>query len=170
MDLDLTGKRALISGASKGIGLAVAMLLAEEGCDLVLVARSGEGLERAATAIRARWNVSIQLIAADLSRKEEIERVANEAGVLDILVNNAGAIAPGTLHTIDDALWRSGWELKVFGYINLTKALYARLKGRQGVIVNVIGVAGERVDPSYLAGSSGNAALMAFTRALGMAL
>ncbi|WP_158814020.1 short-chain dehydrogenase/reductase [Methylocapsa sp. S129] len=169
MDLYLSGKRALISGASKGIGFASAMLLAEEGCDLILVSRGAEDLERAAATIRARSDVSVQLVPADLSRKAEIERVANEAGVLDILVNNAGAIPPGDLQAVDDALWRSAWDLKVFGYINLTRALYPRLKERQGVIINVIGASGERVVSGYIAGSTGNAALMAFTRALGTA-
>lgn len=169
MNLYLTGKRALISGASKGIGLASAMLLAEEGCDLVLVSRGAVDLERAVVAIHARSNVSVQIVPADLSSQAEIERVANEAGPLDILVNNAGAIPSGDLHAVDDALWRSGWDLKVFGYINLTRALYPRLKERRGVIINVIGAAGERVLSDYIAGSTGNAALMAFTRALGTA-
>ena len=69
---------------------------------------------------------------------------------------------------MDEARWRHAWELKVFGYINLTRAIYAHMKARgRGVIVNDIGAAGERMDASYIAGSTGNAALYAFTRALG---
>ncbi len=167
MDLYLAGKRALVTGASKGIGQATAALLAEEGCDLVLVARGADGLERVASRIRERRQVSVAVLAADLSRAEDIERVAAEAGALDILVNNAGAIPPGDLHTIGEAAWRAAWDLKVFGYIALARALYPRLKERRGVVVNIIGSAGERFDPNYIAGSTGNAALMAFTRALG---
>ena len=167
MDLHLAGKRALVSGGSKGIGLASALVLAEEGCDLVLVSRAADDLMRATQRIRERFNVSVDSISADLSLGAEIERVANEVGALDILVNNAGAIPPGDLLSLDETRWRSAWDLKVFGYIALTRAIYPRLKTSRGVVVNIIGSAGERFDPNYIAGSTGNAALMAFTRALG---
>jgi len=117
--------------------------------------------------VRARRQVSVQVIAADLSRQAEVERVAAEAGGLDVLVNNAGAIPPGDLLAVDDATWRAAWDLKVFGYIGLARALYPRLKERRGV--KVIGAAGEYFDPNYITGSVGNAALMAFTRSLGKA-
>ena len=169
MDLHLAGKRALITGASKGIGRAIALQLAEEGCDLVLVSRDPATLADAADAARARRQVSVQSLPADLSRDVEVERVAAQTGELDILVNNAGAIPAGSLLGVDDATWRAAWDLKVFGYISLTRALYPRLKARSGVVVNVIGAAGELFDPSYIAGVAGNAALMAFTRALGKA-
>ncbi len=86
-----------------------------------------------------------------------------------MLVNNAGAIPPGTLLAVDDATWRRAWDLKVFGFIGLTRAMYPGLKTRGGVVVNVIGAAGEQMDPNYITGTAGNAALMAFTRALGRA-
>ncbi|MBD5633419.1 MAG: SDR family oxidoreductase [Candidatus Eremiobacteraeota bacterium] len=164
MELGLTGKRVLVTGASKGIGRATALLLAEEGCDLVLVARDAVALEAVASACR---NVAVRPLPADLSVREEIARVAEVAGPLDVLVNNAGAIPAGDLLAVDDARWRSAWDLKVFGYLNLTRALYPRLKERRGVVVNVIGSAGETFDPNYIAGSTANASLMAFTRALG---
>ncbi|MBV8913446.1 MAG: SDR family oxidoreductase [Acetobacteraceae bacterium] len=167
MDLHLTGKRALITGGSRGIGRASAETLAEEGCDVVLVARDPAALEEAASAIRAKRQVRAEVIAADLSRQEEVERVAEAAGTIDILVNNAGAIPPGNLLAVDDAMLRAAWDLKVFGFISLARALYPALRERGGVIVNVIGAAGETFDPGYIAGVAGNAALMAFTRALG---
>lgn len=166
MDLHLRGRRALVTGGSKGIGLAAASILAEEGCDLVLVARDAAALEAAAQA-QASHGVDVRTIPADLSRAEDLAKVVAEAGPVDILVNNAGAIPPGDLLSVDAGTWRSAWDLKVFGYIDLTRALYPRLKERGGVVVNVIGSAGERPEPNYIAGSTGNAALMAFTRALG---
>ncbi|MBV9736099.1 MAG: SDR family oxidoreductase [Acidisphaera sp.] len=169
MDLRLAGKRALITGGSKGIGRASAEALAEEGCEVTLVARGQAALDEAAAAIRARRQVRVEVIAADLSRQDEVERVA-AAGVPDILVNNAGAIPPGNLLAVDDATWRRAWDLKVFGFVSLCRALYPAMAARRsGVIVNVIGAAGEKFDPGYVAGSTGNAALMAFTRALGRA-
>nr|WP_321984083.1 short-chain dehydrogenase/reductase [uncultured Lichenicoccus sp.] len=158
MDLQLAGKRALITGASKGIGLATALVLAEEGCELVLVSRDAATLAAAAETVRLRRQVGVQVIAADLSRQSEVERVAAEAGPLDLLVNNAGAIPAGTLQSVEDAAWRAAWDLKVFGYIGLTRALYPRLAERHGVVVNVIGAAGEYFDPNYITGSTGNAA------------
>jgi NAD(P)-dependent dehydrogenase (short-subunit alcohol dehydrogenase family) len=166
MDLKLTGKRVLITGASKGIGKATALLLAEEGCDLVLVARDPANLAAAADAVRANRQVSVQTIAADLSNQAEIERVATEAGPIDILVNNAGAIPPGNLLAVDNDTWRTAWDLKIFGFISLTRALYPTLKQRQGVVINIIGAASEWLDPNYIAGVAGNAALVAFTKAL----
>ena len=169
MDLHLFGKRALITGGSKGIGRAAALSLAEAGCDLLLAARDPAALEAASSLVRSRHQVRVETVAADLSQTAEVERLAASAGDVDILVNNAGAIPPGTLLTVDNERWRAAWDLKVFGFITLTRALYPALKSRGGVVVNVIGAAGESFDANYLAGSTGNAALMAFTRALGRA-
>ena len=96
------------------------------------------------------------------------EALAAGAGELDILINNAGAIPGGDLLKVDEDTWRRAWDLKVFGYINLTRAVYAQMKAkRSGVIVNVLGNAGEKLNAAYIAGSTANAGLMAFTRALG---
>ena len=167
MNLKLAGKRALISGASKGIGRATALELAREGCEVVLVARTAATLEEAAADIRGQCQVGVQAISADLSRQSEIERVAAEADGIDILVNNAGAIPAGDLLALDGAAFRAAWDLKVFGYISMCRAFWPALKSRGGVIVNVIGAAAEWLDPGYICGSTGNAALAAFTRALG---
>ena len=104
----------------------------------------------------------------DLRKAEDLARLARDAADIDVLVNNAGDIPGGSIDKIDEATWRHAWELKVFGYINLTRAIYAQMKARGGgVIVNDIGAAGEKFDANYICGSAGNAALMAFTRALG---
>ena len=168
MDLHIAGKHALITGGSKGIGRASAELLAEEGCDITLVARDAATLATAAEAVRARRQVKVRTIAADLSRQDEVVRVAREAGQVDILVNNAGAIPPGTLAAVDNETWRRAWDLKVFGFISLCREIYPQMAARKsGVIVNVIGAAGEAFPTNYIAGAAGNAGLMAFTRALG---
>lgn len=170
MDLQLSGKRALITGGSKGIGRATAEVLAEEGMDLLLVSRSADVLKATADAIRATRQVQVETIAADLSQESEVRRVAEAAGEVDVLVNNAGAIPPGTLLSVDNDTWRKAWDLKVFGFISLCRQIYPQMAARKsGVIVNVIGAAGEKFPPGYIAGAAGNASLMAFTRALGHA-
>ncbi len=170
MDLHLRGKRALITGGSKGIGLAVAQVLAEEGCNLHLAARDAGALESAAAQLRAAHGVDVAVHAVDLRKSTEVDRLAEATKDADILINNAGDIPGGSIDKIDEAAWRHAWDLKVFGYINLTRRVYANMKARGGgVIVNDIGAAGERFDAQYIAGSAGNAAIMGFTRALGNA-
>ena len=156
MDLNLKGKRVLVTGGSKGIGRACAEAFAAEGAHVMIAARNpGEDRTFASKAI-------------DLAQRGAPEQLAEWAGELDILVNNAGAIPGGDLLKVDEQTWRSAWDLKVFGYINLTRQVYARMKQRRrGAIVNVIGNAGEKLDAAYIAGSTANAGLMAFTRALG---
>ena len=168
MDLHLRGKRVLITGASKGIGAAAAEAFAEEGCDLRLAARSSDQLKALAERLRAAHQIDATAHVVDLRKPEDIARLVRDASDIDILVNNAGDIPGGAIDKIDEPTWRHAWELKVFGYINLTRAIYAQMKARgHGVIVNDIGAAGEKFDANYICGSTGNAALMAFTRALG---
>lgn len=169
MDLGLAGRIALITGGSKGIGRAAAECLAAEGCEVILVARGQEALEAAATAIRARHQVAVRVHAADLAAAGAAEDLARRFPAIDILVNNAGAIPAGSLAEVDGATWRQAWQLKVFGYIDLCRAYYPLLAARRGVIVNVIGAAARSFDPGYICGVAGNAALEAFTCALGAA-
>lgn len=166
MDLALRDKHALITGASKGIGAATAEVLAEEGVHLHLAARNEDDLTKVAEQLRSAHGVDVTTHPVDLRRSEDIAQLA--AIPVDILINNAGDIPGGSLQTVDEEAWRHGWDLKVYGYINLTRLVYAEMKVRgHGVIINDIGAAGERFDFDYIAGSAGNAALMAFTRALG---
>ena len=161
MELKLTGLTALVTGASRGIGYAVAQELAREGCDLHLVARTAADLEAARSNIAQQHKVSVQCHALDLSESRNIGALAQRCSEIDILVNNAGSVPSGELQQIDEARWRKGWELKVFGYINLTREIYAHMRERRkGVIINVIGVAGERPRQDYIAGTTGNAALL----------
>ena len=168
MDLGLSGKSALVTGASRGIGFAIAQGLAREGCHVHLAARTPADLENARNAIRAECDVRVGCHALDLSMDDSIARLTERCGTVDILVNNAGGIPAAHLLEIDESRWRKAWDLKVFGYINLTREIYRSMRERQrGVIVNVIGVSGERLRQDYIAGSTGNAALMAFTKTLG---
>jgi|RhiMethySRZTD1v2_1073278.scaffolds.fasta_scaffold00952_20 short-subunit dehydrogenase len=132
MDLLLSGKLAMVTGASKGIGRAIALTLAEEGCDLVLVSRDAVTLDELASMIHRRFQRAARTIPADLSHQREVERVAAEIAELDTLVNNAGAIPAGDLAGTNNDTWRAAWDLKVFGYIGLARALYPSLKKRRG--------------------------------------
>jgi NAD(P)-dependent dehydrogenase (short-subunit alcohol dehydrogenase family) len=168
MDLKLSGRTALITGSSKGIGLSVAQWFAREGVNVCLVARSGDALEKEGAAIGKATGVTVRTMAADLADAAARERVFKTFSDVDILVNNAGAIPGGTLSDVDEATWRAGWDLKVFGYVGLTRHYLAMMaERRRGVIINIIGLGGERLDATYIAGAMGNAGLMAFTRAIG---
>jgi 3-oxoacyl-[acyl-carrier protein] reductase len=168
MDLKLAGRTVLVTGSSKGIGLSVAQWFAREGVNVCMVARSGEQLEREGNAIAKETGVTVRAMAADLSDPAARERVYNTFPDVDILVNNAGAIPGGTIHDVDETAWRAGWDLKVYGYVGLTRHYLAMMeKRKRGVIINVIGLGGERLDATYIAGAVGNAGLMAFTRAIG---
>ena len=164
MDLGLSGRSVLVTGGSKGIGLACARAFQAEGCRVHIAARDRARLEQA----RKELGGTVAAHCADLRDAKSLAALAAECAGVDILVNNAGDIPGGTLEALDEAKWRHAWELKVFGYINLTRALYSRMRERgAGVIVNVIGMAGENPQFEYICGSAANAGLAAFTKALG---
>ncbi len=168
MDLHLHGRTALITGASKGIGLAVAQCFASEGVNLVLAARSAEQLEANAAVLRGKWKVKVETMALDLSDQAQRDRLVQRFPDVDILINNAGAIPGGTIFEVDDKAWRAGWDLKVFGYVNLTRSYFRLMSERgKGVIICICGLGGEKLDFGYIAGAAGNASLMAFARAMG---
>lgn len=168
MELGLSGKTVLVTGASKGIGKAVARGFISEGCTVHLVSRSPENLEAAAADIAGGDRARVHLHAKDLSESQSVGELREAVGTPDILVNNAGAIPAGDVHGVDEARWREAWDLKVFGYINMTRAFLEAMEKRgSGVIVNVTGLAADRTDANYVAGTTGNAGLNAFTRAVG---
>lgn len=168
MDLKLAGRTALITGGSRGIGLGIAQSLAAEGCHLHLTSRNAADLDAARGKIIGAHKVNVTCHALDLGVSENAKKLGQACRNVDILVNNAGAIPQGTLSGLDEAKWRESWDLKVFGYINLSRDIYtAMCERKRGVIINVIGGAGERPTAGYIAGSMANASLMAFSRALG---
>lgn len=168
MQLDLQRKKVLITGASKGIGLACAQAFVREGASVVLVGRDGQRLDSARSAIAAAGAGQIASVPADLSKASDRERLFAAHPDVDILINNAGAIPGGDLFEIDLDRWIAAWELKVFGYIHLTRLYLDAMRTRKsGVIVNIIGMAGVEPRWDYICGSTGNAALIAFTRAAG---
>lgn len=168
MDLGLQGKMAVITGGSKGIGFGVAVSLANEGCEVQIVSRDKSMLETAQGNIKQQTGKDAKIHAMDLSVSGSADQLLAATGTPDILVNNAGAIPGGDIAAIDEQTWRKAWDLKVFGYINLCRAAYALMKERgHGTIINVTGLAADKSDFSYIAGTAGNASLNAFTRALG---
>lgn len=168
MDLNLYGKTALITGGSKGIGLACAMSFAAEGCNLHLASRNPQLLDAARRKVLEHHAVNITVHAVDLRNGDELNRLAAECSSVDILVNNAGDVPGGTLETLDEVTWRHAWELKVFGYINLTRAVFSEMKSRKaGVIIIVMGMSAEKPSFEYLCGATANAGLAAFTKGLG---
>ena len=168
MDLKLTGRSVMITGASKGIGLGIGKWFASEGVNLCLVARSGDLLAKEAEAIRKSAQVNVQTLAADLSDPAVRRKVFETFPDVDIVVNNAGAIPGGTIEDVDEKAWRAGWDLKVYAHVDFTRLYLAKMKARRrGVIINIIGAGGEKLTYGYIAGSVGNASLMAFTRAIG---
>ena len=168
MDLGLTGRWALITGASKGIGYAAADSLAQAGCNLHLASRTKADLEAAQARLKKKYGVKVEIHATDLSNGDAARALVEQCKDVDILVNNAGAIPAGDIHTMTEDRWRDAWNLKVFGYQNMCRAMLAHMRERgRGVIVNVIGAAGEAHTPAYIAGTAGNASIMAMTRALG---
>ena len=167
MDLELAGKTALVTGASKGIGAAVARSLAAEGCHLHLASRTEVDLAAVAESLSAT-GVSVTIHPVDLAERGAPAALAETVGRVDVLVNNAGAVPGGDLDSVDEDAWREGWDLKVFGYVNLMRSMYRSMRDQgHGVIVNVIGTGGERPRFDYVAGAGGNASLMAITRAMG---
>jgi NAD(P)-dependent dehydrogenase (short-subunit alcohol dehydrogenase family) len=168
MDLGLTNRVALITGGSRGIGRAVALRFAEEGCNVCLVSRTEHSLQELQSTLRGKFKVRAEILAADLSQSSSIARVLATFPAIDVLVNNAGAIPRGTIAEIDEAKWREAWDLKVYGFINTCRAYLPKMaERRSGVIINIIGNAGEKLNANYIVGSAGNASLMAFTKTLG---
>ena len=166
MDLQLNGKVAIVTGASRGIGRSIAQVLAAEGVRLVLVARSKDQLEEVA----ASCPVDTLVQAADLRVPEAPAAVVAASvahfGWIDLLVNNAGATKRGDFLTLPDTDWSDGFALKFFGAMRLSRAAWPYLQQRRGAIVNIAGVGGRTGSAEFTIGGSVNAALLNLTKSL----
>ena len=169
MELHLSGKVALVTGASRGIGRAMALALAEEGCKLVLTGRDGTALADVAIAARAK-NVEAATVAIDLRAADAAAMLAEAAkrqfGRLDILINNAGATRRGDFFALSDTDWQDGFALKLFAHVRLTRAAWPLLKAAGGSLVTIGGTSGRKPQASFAIGSSVNAACAAFSKAM----
>jgi hypothetical protein len=169
MDLALKGKTALVTGGSKGIGLAIGATLAREGCNLVLVSRS-ISRETVLASIGKQFESQLTTFCADLSVRGSAESLGREFPHVNILINNAGAIPTGSLFDVDEATWRAAWDLKVFGYINMCRVFYPLMQASGGgTIINIAGIGATLKSPAAVCISAGNAAIVVMSQALGSA-
>jgi 3-oxoacyl-[acyl-carrier protein] reductase len=164
--MNLTGKAAIVTGASRGIGRAIALHLAREGAQVLLTARSEQALQEAAAEAGAQTRV----FACDLREPESAGNIAEGAlrhfGGIDILVNNAGATKRGDFEFLTEEDWQDGFALKFFGAVRLTRAVWPHLRSRSGALVNIAGAGGRTPGPQFTIGGSVNAALLSFTKAM----
>ncbi|GJM76140.1 short-chain dehydrogenase [Paenibacillus macerans] len=171
MDLGLKGKRAIITGGSKGIGLATALTLAGEGAQVALVARGLEALEEAEAKLMEQTGVKPLILQADVSSESEVrqavEQAAEQFGGIDILVNNAGTSAAQPFEQVDSEAWGADLDLKLFGAVNFARAAipYMRKSG-SGAILNVTAISGKAPGASSLPTSVSRAAGLALTKAM----
>jgi 3-oxoacyl-[acyl-carrier protein] reductase len=169
MKAGLTGKTALITGSSRGIGRGIAIALAAEGCNIVLTGRDTAALAAVAAEIESRGGRA-RAVAIDLGTAEapaQLVAAARDAfGGLDILVNNAGATKRGDFFALSDTDWQDGFALKFFAHVRLARAAWPLLKERGGSLVTIGGTSGRKPEATFTIGSSVNAACAAFTKAL----
>lgn len=136
MDLGLTGKIALVTAASKGLGRACALALAQEGADIVIAARNQATLEQTAQELRQASGRTVLAFPTDLSQPDEIQALVNQTlktfGRIDILVNNAGGPPSGTFETLSDGQWQAAFQLTLLSAIWLIRAAFPSMKQQQG--------------------------------------
>lgn len=170
MDLGLAGKAAIVTGASRGLGAAIAEALAREGMRLFLIARDRAKLDAVAADLTKRFGVKADVHAADLSSADALAKAAQTAlatlDTIDVLVNCAGATKRGDFFQLTADDWASGFALKFFGAVHLSKALWPALKKSGGAIVNIAGLGARMPAADFTIGGSVNSALLNFTKAL----
>ncbi len=171
MDLFLSGKVAIISGASQGIGEAAAECLAREGVNLTLAARRADKLTQLALRLSREYDVETLAVPADLRTEaavqEVVDRTARRFGQIDILFNNAGANQRGGPLELDDDTWQADQQLRPLGYVRFCRAvLPGMIEQRSGVILNNLGYASRTVLEDYIAGSTVVGGLINFTKML----
>lgn len=169
MELGLTGKAALITGASRGIGAAIAAALAREGVHVYLVARDAARLNEVAMSL-TNATTRTALHTADLREPQAAAAAVDGAvaafGRLDILVNNAGATKRADFFSLTDVDFHDGFELKFHGAVRATRAAWPHLRASRGTVINIIGVGARSGTADFTIGGSVNAAMLNFTKAM----
>lgn len=169
MELGLEGKVVLVTGGSKGIGLACASAFSAEGARIAICSRSRDNVEQARAELKGAFGVAADLIDA-AAAGAMIDAVEDRLGPVDVLVNSAGAAKRTPVDELTPAIWREAFDAKFFSYINVIDPMVKRMAKRGGgVIVSVIGGGGKVASPTHLAGGAANAALMLATAGLGAA-
>jgi NAD(P)-dependent dehydrogenase (short-subunit alcohol dehydrogenase family) len=169
MDLGLKDRKVLITGGSKGIGLACAKAFIAEGARVALVSRSEENLRKAKENLKTAYTIAADLTDA-AAAAAMVERVEKEFGPIDVLVNSAGAAKRTDADDLTPAAWRAGMDAKYFSYINVIDPLIKRMGKRgKGAVINIVGSGGKVASPTHLAGGAANAALLLATAGLAFA-
>src|SRR5699024_7368828 len=171
MELGLTGKVAIVTGSSKGIGLETALHLVQEGAHVTLCARGIEKLQEAAAYILEQTGVDVHYVQADVSKDADCEKLVastiEKYGRLDILVNNAGTSAAKPFEKVDTQLWQDDLDLKLFGAINCSKYAIPHMREvGNGAIINVTAAVAKTPPASSLPTTVSRAAGMALTKAM----
>src|SRR6266851_8405413 len=168
-DKPLEGKMAIVTGASRGIGRAIALRLAQDGATLVLAARTESDLAKLASEIKSGGGKAT-IASGDLRDSGAPAALVDAAleahGAIDIVVNNAGATKRGDFFELTDADWSDGFALKFLGAVRLTRAAWPHLKARRGSVLNIIGAGGRTPSAEFTIGGSVNGACLSFTKAV----
>src|ERR1043166_1977580 len=166
MDLRLNGRVAIVTGASRGIGRAIAQTLAAEGMKLSLAARSKDQLDELAKSLKTDVLINAVDLREPAAPQAVVDVTMKKFGAIDVLVNNAGATKRGDFFELTDADWADGFALKFFGAMRLSRAAWKHLQASKGTIVNIIGVGGRTGNADFTIGGSVNAAERLFTKAM----
>lgn len=172
MDLGLSGKTAIVTGSSAGIGFASAKALYSEGVNVIMVARDAQRLAASAKAVSdspSLVQAKVIPVSADMAIAADIQKVVetalNQLGRIDILVNNAGGARAGAFLDLTDDAYLDAWNLKLLGYIRMVRAVVPHMiQQHDGRIVNIVGAAARTPSPTFLPGGTANAGLLNFTR------
>lgn len=174
MELGLAGRKAVVTGGSKGLGRAIAEELAREGMDVAICARTEDEVLGAGQELR-RHGTTVFAAPADVTDPEQVRRFiaasAEALGGMDVLVNNAGRAHPGTFESLTDDDWRDDLDVKLFSMIRCSREALPHMRSRGGGrIININAVYGKYPDPAFFATSTNRAASVAFTKTLSMDL